>query len=826
MNKENQNLNDDDSASKEEYPDGLQLSQLSKNYAFDPNSLKKNFAIKVKELITESRLKLKLHQLFIFRLRYTGLFKINDLLFYMNKITIGARFKEFFDFICKFDPSKFNGVTISKFLKDDFFSEIPYIRDYFCYSTFPSIFGNFITENSFEEGYNFIKKNFKDINVLPFLVSSFLNHSMLFQDRLISTFISRALKYISDSYRKSIEEEEEEEANDKYSLPFHQNWPFKNLPLEQSLKIFMESFQSCLSYLSQFQIKIVQDLWKLDNNLAIFCISELFLKDILQSLSKNHILSDHTNVLTVDCSVINPPNTAYIIHHNILSEIYNHLDFKKIIQFICDSQVCFQLARIDELIFNDGCDFVFSMSDFKIVQLFYNYVTYSGNNERTILNSIPERTKSYLAGGEQIAKFELNNFTKDSFTINTDFKVYITTNEAPDPKDRTKDEQKMCLETYLVHKFLLSHSGHLHKLQISTDATKAIVNSKILEYINEILFKQNVFDPYEYEKNQIISYLSIVYKSKIATLNSINIDYSKISSFLTKIYNDLNREYKNLAPKDLSEKIFEAMIKDINSRTADKKKLFYVKDDISISNFNIFLRYLIQVSYRLRIAVFNKEKSSKIIKQDCFYFEPTEEDAANKNFKKIDDKVQEEVKKRTKKISQDEYDKHYMYDDSSQEFEDESYDEIQSIIFWSNKALEEDSQFLRSEYNIGQKIQTFVIISKLIKEATKKSDFIINNPKNKRYIFYKIFHYLDCHLKREKIFLGKPNDKDNESDKMFKSRACFYLRANVIKACYYLKLIIAQENRKNLLMQVELNDSYKALSELSDYLGLCLTFNT
>lgn len=817
------NQDSSDNVSMEEIPDGIQLSQLSKSYAFDPNSLKKNFALKVKELITESRIKLKLYQLFSFRLRYTGLIAIDDLLFYMNKITIGARFKEYFDNIRKFNPKNYKGITISQFLKDDFFSNIPYIRDYFCYSTFPSLFGNFITEDSFEEGYTFIKNNFKDINVLPFLVSSFLNHSMLFQDRLISTFISRVLKFISDKHRRAMnEEEEEEEADDSI---IHTNWPFENISLKDSLEIFMQSFQACLSYLSQYQIKIVQDLWKSDKKMTTFIISELFLKDILQSLSKYHILSDYTNVLTADISVINPPNTAYITHHNVLSEIYNHLNFKQIVQLICDSPVYFQLARIEELIFNDGCDFVFSMSDFKIIQLFDHYINYKGDKPLTVLNSIPERINSYAAGGELITKFDLNDFTRKSFFISNDLKIYTTTLEAPDPKDRTSDEQKMCLETYLVHKFLLSHSGHLHKLQISTDATKAIVNSKIREYIGEILFVQHVFNPYEYERNQIINYLSIVYKNKIATLNSINLDYNNISPIIDAILHSLNQKYQNLKPKELSLKVCEAIIKDINSRSAEKRKLVFFADDFAISNFVIFLGYLIQVSYRLRIAVFNKEKSSIVIQNDNFYFDPTEEDAANQNFENIDEKVRKQVHKSTKKISKEVYTNNYEMDDAALEFDEENYDEIQSIIFWSNKAMEKDSRFLRSEFNIGHKIQTYVIINKLIKEATKKSDFLLNNPENKRFIFYKIFKYSIGHLKREKVYLGEleKSNQDTEPEEYFKSRACFYFRANIIKALFYLKQIINKENRY-LLMQVELNDAYKSLCQLSVYLGLNLTF--
>ena len=513
-------------SNKNEYLDSVEPSQLSKNYAFDPNSLKKNFALKVKELITESRIKLKLYQLFDFRLKYNGLIRIDDLLFYINKMTIGSRYKEFYETFYSFNPIEYDSITISDFLKDDFFKRIPYIRDYFCYSTFPSVFGNFITEECFEKGYQFIRNNFSDTNVLPFLVSSFLNHSMLFQDRLISTFISGILKLLINKNREKKKKDDDDDDDDENSSSntnakasaneILQNWPFENISIQESINVFMESFQSCLSYLSQYQIKIVKDLWKSNKELAIFCISELFLKDILQSLSKYHSLSDHTNVLTLDCSIINPPNTAYIIHHNILSEIYNHLDFEQIIKLMCNSQVYFQLAKITELVFNDGYDLVLSISDLKIIELFHYFMIYEETKEHTIKDSIPQRITKYVSSGHQIKPFAKDEFTNESFIITTDFKMFTSTSEAPNAKIDSKDERKVCIETYLVHQFLLQHSGHLHKLQISTDATKSVVNSKIREYIGEILFKRNVFKPYEYEKSQIISYLTYLYKNKLS----------------------------------------------------------------------------------------------------------------------------------------------------------------------------------------------------------------------------------------------------------------------------------------------------------------------
>ena len=290
---------------------------------------------------------------------------------------------------------------------------------------------------------------------------------------------------------------------------------------------------------------------------------------------------------------------------------------------------------------------------------------------------------------------------------------------------------------------------------------------------------------------------------------------------MTSIYEKISQKYNNLEPDVLSEKMVEAIVDDINSRSNDKRKLCFVTDDINIQLFVTFLRYLIQVSYRLRIAIYNKKKANRKTGDD-FNFEPTVKEATKKRFSSVDKFVRNLVHKNSMEISEEEYTDFYRKEDENEEFDDDSYDEIQTIIFWSNKAMERDSKFLRSEFNIGQKIQTFVKIEKLITEATKKSDFIVDRPHNKKYLFYKIFKYTRSHFRREKLYTGNvepDGEEEDESENTFKSRACYYFRANIIKALVFLNKIMKKEN-KNLLIQAELREANKSLITLSNYFGI------
>lgn len=804
--------------------DDSQYMNLRKNYAFDPVFLQRNFHSHVIQLVSKSRIKLKLYQLFSFRLKYTGVIPIDSLLFYYSsyipKYTPQYNFPSRFDAVLKFDMNKLPGITISKFLSDDFFRNIPYIRDIFCYSTFPSMFGNFIAEEYFEAGYKFIKDNFNDQGILPLLVSSFLNHSMLFQDRLISTFITQIIQFVNSNGANQ---------NLKESIN-SQSWPFNGISIKKSVEIFMQSFKECMSYMNQYQLQIVQDLWSSDKNLTLYIISELFLKDILQSLSKYHTLSDHTNILTADCSFINPPNTAYIIRHNILSEIYNYLNFEQIIQLMIDSPTCFEFAKIKQLIFNSTCNRVLSVSDYKIITLLGLYIL---NKEDVTLADLTATFKEDLN-----KPFTIDEFTNDLFTICNGISEGFGGEDVPEANVRSKDELKMCRETRIVHKFLMSHSGYLNKLQICTEATIEVVNAKIREYIEQILFKQQVFEPSEYEYNEIVKYSKLIFQSKIKNLKprvrgfdvkQFTIDDSTIDIFVSEIVKGLSRIHNDHNElEDFCSTIIEKIISFINGKIPDEiNQLLYSPNDIEITRFSTFLHCLSQVSFRLRIAVFNKEKIPQSIKQ-YFDFEPKEDEERKDCLTRVDKFVRKLVNTNSIKITKDDYDVNYDNFDCD-EFEEDNYDEIRSIILSSSMAMERDSNFLRSDFNIGNKIQSFAVIEKLIEQSVRKTNFL-SIPENKRFIFYKIFQYSLDDLIKDNVYKGNDNDQNQDDDdddqnqnekidESFNSKACFYFRANLIRARHFLKQIVEKE-KDNLLMQTELKEVHKRLNKLNEFLNL------
>ena len=120
---------------------------LVKYYAFEHEGLEKCFLRKCQDALSDYSYYMKIYQLLNFRLKYNDLFEINELLYsHADNLPINMKVG---DFLHNFRKLPLD-IKVDSFLENSIFKNIPCIREFFCYSTFPSIFYNFISAESFE----------------------------------------------------------------------------------------------------------------------------------------------------------------------------------------------------------------------------------------------------------------------------------------------------------------------------------------------------------------------------------------------------------------------------------------------------------------------------------------------------------------------------------------------------------------------------------------------------------------------------------------------------------------------------------------------------
>ncbi|KAK8893708.1 hypothetical protein M9Y10_022136 [Tritrichomonas musculus] len=818
---------------------------LIKYYAFEPEALKASFVKKSQDAISEYSYLMKICQLYNFRINWNYLFEFDDLIYGFKEVpgfmgNFGAYLKGF--------RNLSSDIKIDSFLDNAIFKDIPCIREFFCYSTFPSVFYNFISSESFELGYNFIKNFFDEHAILPLLVSSFLLHSMLFQDRLISSFL---INFIN-SMKKVSASKDDDLSNHFYQMENKKGemWRRKyGLDLSEIKNIFYQSLKACTSYLSEYQIKIVQDLYKKDKDLAIYVISELFLKDIMKNLSKYLSISNNTNIISLDDSIKCPPNSLYIKRRHVLIDLYDELDFNEIIQIICQSPICYKFAKIRKMIINTGYRITLSLADIKIICLMTIYKSLTPAQRLQPLHEINLKINNTVRSVSKIFVFQ-EVFNKKDF-VDDIFKLYFKQQEHFEMKKKmpkqthTIDEMKKCKEAREVHRFLMKYSGHLNKLFLYLNATREIVRSRAHEFVNDILLKRQVFDPYEFELYQIKRFMLDVIPTKGLTGPNIIDQYNSISSFMKNdkskfIFIDINKLSKNLV------QIIYNTTKNIDENSDDYKLL------------QRFVETVDYISYLLYIAKMNKEEASSIIgpnfnfdakkniiiNDDSDVNENNHEsnnnnancnnndnnsnnnnnnnssnnnnnDNNNSNYSNnnnnnsngqneisyIDNKMKEIVNRNTNDFSDS---------DGLQDIDDlfSFYKDIREIILLTNESMRNESLFIRSEFNIGQKIKSFVTIENLIEKSIKKSNFE-NDKGAQRFLFF--------------LIMRAGQDTPEESSSMFsldQSNECFFFRANLIKSKIYLDQLISRNKKSGIMMPNELWQVSECLDKLACFCNM------
>lgn len=751
------------------------LNRLSstdiQRYHFDQNQLKNGFLINANREVDDSKMIHKMYQLYNFRLQYSKMLPIDDLLFYFYRPKSYTNFTRIVKTIKQLQFTQ-ESFKLSDFLNDSLFKNIPFIRDYFCYSTFPSLFSSFVSEESYKDGYDFIKKNFDDIDILPFLISSYLKHSLLFQDRFISTFFQKVVALISEN-------------DDTFSINS-----------SQKVDIFNETFQACLSYLNQYQIKVIQDLNEKDHELAKFCISELFLKDFLEIVANYHSWTINFPILNLETSIRNPPNSSFIHHSTIFQGLYQLLDFEVIMNYIKNCETFFEFASIQEFICDGGSRMVLSIADLKLLELLALYNDRKQNPENTVILPIggrlsPREKQNFLQINKYpLKEFQLDSFTKDVFSIVHFYREYFDRQSPVPTPTTTKDANKRTQESREFYQYLLSHSGHATKLHIYRKSAYRISDCHLRQYISN-LFSSEIHNLSEYIDSQIIRYITSEYHF-FCNNESINVKRTIMPKVRSKIDNSNDHVLIN---SKLSQIIMSSVIDEVAKVS---KNIKYQPDLPYVYNLTRFLDHLSDVAYHIWINNCNH--------YNCSFKLPVEfnlDQKTGQSQSEFDQYVQQFVQNNTKEIAEQDIEKHFL--DELNFFD--SYSELRLIISQIDQALQFESANLRSNFNMGNKIQMFLEIYDMIEVSIKKS-YLQDEPELLQCLLIKIFLSLDSH------------PVDCSDINTFNKEMLLFFRAHLIRARLFIKNAIKNTDEHSIIERNMLSHTLSKIDKLSFYCNL------
>lgn len=531
--------------------------QLKRKYAFNTGMLKERFLNVANTIFYSNNIYQKQYNLLLFRLQNPNL-PIPNLLFSYSLdstplIDQDSATREFIDTYYKLGDNEDKAdYSISKVLREGFqFDEpasklklspkiqlfspddrvtsdnrlnnpivksselkTPFVIDYFCTSTFPSIFGHFTSNEYLLAGYNFIRRHIDD-KLAPRLVGTYLLHTPLFKDRFFATFFE---KVVDPLLKDSEDETNLSEPTDNEVFPDDQEDDmeriFKNKKYfsgDSLLKILYDAFASCINYFNEFHFKVVNLLREKDEQLAALSITLYFLSEVI-TVWKYSPIFNFTSIFNKIKSIRNPENFNEIFCHNILDDlidkIINSNSFAiKILDLFRDrSSQYIEYPDISSMKYDGGFSFVVSIADMRIIYC----ITIAEKREKALASSshTARRAKSLNVNKKfDVPVFtNVRDFLSEMFLLRFGYKQYITSS-IKEPQSEIKStelcEEKL-KENEFFHNFLVERMKGMKLLQKCSDSSLNILKLKERQYSAFLWKNKNYSD--EFRKSSLSSF--------------------------------------------------------------------------------------------------------------------------------------------------------------------------------------------------------------------------------------------------------------------------------------------------------------------------------
>lgn len=629
-----------------------------------------------------------------FRMKYNRFYKFPERLFFVESEILSDT-DDLIKCILQDRSKTPNSLPISFFLKQSF-PNVQCIYDFFCYSTFPSMFGHFTSQEYIADAYHFIKQNLDDTHISPFLICSFFLHSTVFQDRLMSIFY---INFINIMQKRD------------------QNIDFQNCTDIDFKVIFINSFRNCLSYLSEFHFLLVSEFKKKYPEHALFTFSEIirislklwkyspFLENISISVNPNFI---------IDYSPVHQKCLYKDLVKNLKKNIEKK-DIDIILSLFDDASFFYEYAKYQHTIYKNEINFTFTISDLEIISklaksLIQNKIQ---NSDMTVDQFIENST--IIKQGEGYHEF------------NTPVLIQLT---------------KMSSNQY--HQHLSQISGELTKLHFCTVSSTKILRLTYYQFSEKFLLQNQIFKPGLFLQSQICLYGQEYFEK---CLKKANIQINQEKPFDINISSIIGPDFKTrksntLLIKNFIEFIYSKLniiIQNYNDKNQKAIKLFSSSNPSIIKKVSIFVSSVDNISWYLLLLKLSQKEISFIQNTN---FQSIQKNDNNKKMEIMKYMLLDHVNKfgQSELAEIEEIEGDLL---SQIEF----FSEICGLIDISNEEMKIEFDEDRGMFNFGKKIRLFMKIHESIERSIQKTNF--EDEKYQKFIYY--FLYIGFYKKPKPV---------------------------------------------------------------------------
>jgi hypothetical protein len=166
-------------------PTDLEYLTLKSEYSFDDRNLRNQFITVSGQINLDNMMFAKQHNLLLFREMYLDAVPFPTELFLYDQTPLQPQEGQAIKNVVPWTEKVADYDLATEFSK--VYPGVPWISEYFAISSFPAIFGHFVSDEFLGHGLVFIESHIKD-PLAPRLVGTFLLHCFLLRDRLLHIF--------------------------------------------------------------------------------------------------------------------------------------------------------------------------------------------------------------------------------------------------------------------------------------------------------------------------------------------------------------------------------------------------------------------------------------------------------------------------------------------------------------------------------------------------------------------------------------------------------------------------------------------------------------
>jgi hypothetical protein len=319
-------------------PTDLEYISLRDEYSFNDQALRAQFIAVSSQINLDNMMLAKQHNFILFRERCDPRVSLPLELFAYDQSPIQPQESQAVKTVVSWTRERARYDLGSEFSK--VYPGVQWISEYFVTSSFPAIFGHFVSDEYLKCGLLFIESHISDA-LAPRLVGTYLLHCFLLRHRLLEIFYQLLVAKQSDPSP------------------------------DELLVIFIEAFSFAMPYFSEMQITAVQRLREVGEDKAIEAVVTHFLVEAVK-VWRFHPLFTTTGLIQKRRPGGSAQSFAHVTYDFVLLDQVKRLGQDRVLRreildlFVDD--VGMEMPAISSIIFYGGIKFPLSVVDLVLLQ--------------------------------------------------------------------------------------------------------------------------------------------------------------------------------------------------------------------------------------------------------------------------------------------------------------------------------------------------------------------------------------------------------------------------------------------------------------------------